>query len=115
MIRNSHEHKAPEPPTADRDWFGGRRWTGIAASGVILLVIVVALFLLVRPHEPESAGPARASASNTSMTSSAPEAMTPSSGSTSRLDVPRRRLSRPVSVGRCINPWRCPHHRPQAR
>ena len=87
MIRNSQEHAFPEPPTADRDWFGGRRWTGIAASGVILLVIVVALFLLVRPHEPESAGPARASASNTSMTSSAPEAMTPSSGSTSRLDV----------------------------
>jgi len=87
MIRNSQEHAFPEPPTADRDWFGGRRWTGIAASGVILLVIVVALFLLVRPHDPESAGPVRASASNTSMTSSAPEAMTPSSGSTSRLDV----------------------------
>ena len=27
---------------------------------------------------------------------------------------PRPRLSRLASLGRCTNPWRCPHHRPQA-
>ena len=87
MIRNSHEHTAPEPPTADRDWFGGRRWTGIAAIGVVLLLIVVALFLLVRPRDGQSAQSASAPASSTSMTSSAPAALPPSSASTSRFDV----------------------------
>jgi hypothetical protein len=87
MIHNSQEHTVPEPPTADRDWFGGRRWTGIAAIGVILLLVVLVLFLLVRARDGQSAGPVSAPGSSMSMTSSAPAALPPSSAATSRLEV----------------------------
>jgi hypothetical protein len=37
----------PTTPPADQDWFGGRRWTGIAAVGVLIVVAVCALVLLL--------------------------------------------------------------------
>jgi hypothetical protein len=87
MIGNSHDHTVPEPPTADRDWFGGRRWTGITAIGMILLLVVLVLFLLVRPRDDQSANSANAPGSSRSVTISAPAALPPRSASTSRLAV----------------------------
>ena len=37
-------------PTADRDWFGGRRWTGILAVGVVILVALCVILVLVLGH-----------------------------------------------------------------
>jgi hypothetical protein len=38
------------PPPADQDWFGGRRWTGIAAVGVLIVVAVCAVVVFVLDH-----------------------------------------------------------------
>lgn len=53
---------AGDPAPADRDWFGGRRWTGIAAVGVLIVVLISALVILTS-HKGNSTGgdPARAS------------------------------------------------------
>jgi hypothetical protein len=48
----------PATPPADQDWFGGRRWTGIAAVGVLIVVAVCALVVFVLDH----GGPARQAA-----------------------------------------------------
>lgn len=36
-----------EPAPADQDWFGGRRWTGIAAIGVLIVVVVCVLVIVI--------------------------------------------------------------------
>lgn len=36
-----------EPAPADQDWFGGRRWTGIAAIGVLIVVVVCVLVIFI--------------------------------------------------------------------
>lgn len=36
-----------EPAPADQDWFGGRRWTGIAAIGVLVVVVVCVLVIFI--------------------------------------------------------------------
>ena len=49
-------------PPADQDWFGGRRWTGIAAIGFLVLVAVCALVVVIgrygRSSGPVAAPPA---------------------------------------------------------
>jgi hypothetical protein len=37
-------------PPADQDWFGGRRWTGIAAIGFLVLLVVCALVVVIGRH-----------------------------------------------------------------
>jgi hypothetical protein len=37
-------------PPADQDWFGGRRWTGIAAIGFLVLLVVCALVVVIARH-----------------------------------------------------------------
>jgi hypothetical protein len=43
MTRNEQIQQTPD---ADRDWFGGRRWTGIAALALVILVAVCGLLLV---------------------------------------------------------------------
>lgn len=54
---NNHPPGGGEPAPADRDWFGGRRWTGIAAIGFLVVVLVAAVVVVVgrggaRPASP---------------------------------------------------------------
>ena len=39
-LMTDHNVAPTEPAPADRDWFGGRRWTGILSIGVLILVAV---------------------------------------------------------------------------
>jgi hypothetical protein len=82
----TQERPTPEPPTAGRVWFGGRHWTGVAAVGVILLLLVLVVFLLARPHRDGSAGPTPPAVS-TPGSSPAPATSAPSSASAPPLDV----------------------------
>src|SRR3954464_15350025 len=51
-------------PDADRDWFGGRRWTGIGAIGVLIVAALSAGLLIFKGSgggsapAPAPAGPA---------------------------------------------------------
>lgn len=47
-----------EPAPADQDWFGGRRWTGIAAIGFLILVVLCVVVVLVVNHGSKKNGPA---------------------------------------------------------
>ena len=41
MAANTNsDESGPRTPPADQDWFGGRRWTGIAAIGFLIVVAV---------------------------------------------------------------------------
>ena len=40
------------PPPADQDWFGGRRWTGIAALGVLIVTAVCVLVVVLNHGSP---------------------------------------------------------------
>src|SRR5664279_3272737 len=46
---NSDESGTRTPP-ADQDWFGGRRWTGIAAIGFLIVVAVCVLIVVIGRH-----------------------------------------------------------------
>lgn len=46
-----------EPAPADRDWFGGRRWTGIAAIGFMILVVLCVVVVLIVNHGSKKNGP----------------------------------------------------------
>jgi hypothetical protein len=46
----NNEPPRTEPAPADRDWFGGRRWTGILAVGVVILVALCIVLVLVVDH-----------------------------------------------------------------
>jgi hypothetical protein len=46
-------------PPADQDWFGGRRWTGIAAIGFLVVVALCALVVAIGRHG-RSPGPVAA-------------------------------------------------------
>ncbi len=46
-----------EPAPADRDWFGGRRWTGIAAIGFLILVVLCVAVVLIVNHGSKKNGP----------------------------------------------------------
>jgi hypothetical protein len=48
--------KSSDLPEADRDWFGGRRWTGIAAIAVIILIALCALVLFLLHRHSSSIG-----------------------------------------------------------
>lgn len=55
--------KSDDQPRADRDdderWFGGRRWTGYAAVGfVVVIALCAAILVLVRHGSPAAAGQA---------------------------------------------------------
>jgi hypothetical protein len=66
----------PPPPTtdaapADRDWFGGRRWTGITALAVLIALAVAVLVVILNHHTPAktpAAGPTTTSSSTVSST-----------------------------------------------
>lgn len=46
LMTNNEPHRT-DPAPADRDWFGGRRWTGIAAIGFVILVVLCVVLVLV--------------------------------------------------------------------
>ncbi len=46
-----------EPAPADQDWFGGRRWTGIAAIGFMILVVLCVAVVLIVNHGSKKNGP----------------------------------------------------------
>lgn len=46
----NNEPPRAEPATADRDWFGGRRWTGIAAIGFVIFVVLGVVVVLAVNH-----------------------------------------------------------------
>lgn len=46
-----------EPAPADRDWFGGRRWTGIGAIGFLILVVLCVAVVLIVNHGNKKNGP----------------------------------------------------------
>lgn len=56
-IMTNNEHRTTDPAPADRDWFGGRRWTGIAAIGVVILVGLCAAIVLIVNHGTNKTGP----------------------------------------------------------
>ncbi len=79
----------PGPAPADQDWFGGRRWTGIAALAVVLLIVVSAAVVILtlrgRHHTatapatapaPSAAAPAAASPLPTTVPAAAPNGTT---------------------------------------
>jgi hypothetical protein len=46
-----------QPAPADQDWFGGRRWTGIGAVGVVILVALCVVIVVVINHHGGSSKP----------------------------------------------------------
>lgn len=48
-MTNNEPHRT-DPAPADRDWFGGRRWTGIAAIGFVILVVLCIVLVLAINH-----------------------------------------------------------------
>ena len=54
---NSDESGTRTPP-ADQDWFGGRRWTGIAAIGFLIVVAVCVLIVVIGRHGSPGPSPA---------------------------------------------------------
>lgn len=46
----NNEPARTEPAPADRDWFGGRRWTGILAVSVVILVALCIVLVVVVNH-----------------------------------------------------------------
>ena len=54
---NSDESGTRTPP-ADQDWFGGRRWTGIAAIGFLIVVAVCVLIVVIGRHGSSGPSPA---------------------------------------------------------
>ena len=51
MATNTNSDKSgPRTPPADQDWFGGRRWTGIAAIGFLIVVAVCVLIVVIGRH-----------------------------------------------------------------
>lgn len=78
-MTNNDTNRSDTAP-ADRDWFGGRRWTGIAAVGVIILIALCVVIVLAinrggsgvgnsatgTPSTPaQTSGPVSSSANNT--------------------------------------------------
>jgi hypothetical protein len=49
-IMTNNEPARTEPAPADQDWFGGRRWTGIAAIGFLILVVLCVVVVLIVNH-----------------------------------------------------------------
>lgn len=45
-----NDESSTRTPPADQDWFGGRRWTGIAAIGFLVLLVVCALVVVIARH-----------------------------------------------------------------
>jgi hypothetical protein len=43
----NNEPPRTDPAPADRDWFGGRRWSGILAVGVVILVALCVVLIVV--------------------------------------------------------------------
>ena len=82
-LMTNHQPPRTDPAPADRDWFGGRRWTGIAALGVVILVLLCVIIVLALHH---NGGPNTA----TSSTSPTPSSTAPktSAGSTAAPSSP---------------------------
>jgi hypothetical protein len=49
-IMTNNEQPRTGPAPADQDWFGGRRWTGIAAIGFVILVVLCVVVVLAVNH-----------------------------------------------------------------
>lgn len=78
MVRPDDQPRADRPDEEER-WFGGRRWTGYAAVGFIVVIAVcVGILILARHNNPTAAGqPTPASTGATLATASAEPASTP--------------------------------------
>ena len=57
-IMTNNEPSRTDPAPADQDWFGGRRWTGIAAIGFLILVVLCVAVVLIINHSNKKTGPA---------------------------------------------------------
>jgi len=83
-VMTNHEPPPTEPAPADRDWFGGRRWTGIAALGMIIVTLLCVVIVLAINHgggtqstdTGAGAPPATSTRPTTTRTSSAPPTTT---------------------------------------
>jgi len=49
-MTNHDQTGSPNTAPADRDWFGGRRWTGIGAIALLIVVLVCALIVVIASH-----------------------------------------------------------------
>jgi hypothetical protein len=59
MATNTNSDKSgTRTPPADQDWFGGRRWTGIAAIGFLIVVAVCVLIVVIGRHGSPGRSPA---------------------------------------------------------
>lgn len=84
----NNEPPRTEPAPADRDWFGGRRWTGILAIGVVILVALCVVLVLVIRHgtSNKASGPP-------------PHSMTPTVSSRSRGSAQPTSVPRTAPTG----------------
>lgn len=73
----NNDTNRPDTAPADQDWFGGRRWTGIAAVGFIILIALCVVIVVVINH-----GGGNNSATGSPSTS-APTSSSSSAGSSS--------------------------------
>ena len=53
----TQQQREAETAPADKDWFGGRRWTGIGAIAVLLVIAVAVGILLANRHTDHKANP----------------------------------------------------------
>lgn len=70
--------KSDDQPRADRDdderWFGGRRWTGYAAVGFVVVIALCAGILLLVRHSPATAGRATVQSTGVPVVAASPAA-----------------------------------------
>ena len=78
----NHETSRPDTAPADRDWFGGRRWTGIAAVGFVILIALCVVIVVVMNR-----GGGKKSATGSPTTSAAPVTSTPGPAPASKSPV----------------------------
>lgn len=87
-MTNHDGPRTTEPATADRDWFGGRRWTGIGAIAVLILIVLCVVLVFVIHHGDSSSGPVPAPAVAASGTSSTAGGATASAAAALPTKVP---------------------------
>lgn len=85
MTNNDNDTNRLDTAPADRDWFGGRRWTGIAAVGFL---IVIALCVVVVVVINRGGGNANNAAGGTSSITALPSSSPSSTGSAPAAALP---------------------------
>ena len=82
----NNDTNRPDTAPADQDWFGGRRWTGIAAVGFIILIALCVVIVVVinrggggtNSSKPSSPPASSTTSSSPLSTASTPAAALPS-------------------------------------